>query len=81
MSIHPSSTPHTTGYARKLLADNIVRLRALRGYSQEALAHEAGLHRTFVAHVERRARNASVDNIEKIAVALGVGVRDLFSEK
>lgn len=52
--------------------------RAARGWSQEALAFEAGLHRTFVAHVERQARNISVDNIERIAVALGVPVADLF---
>ncbi|WP_308506880.1 helix-turn-helix domain-containing protein [Pseudoduganella plicata] len=36
------------------------------------LAFEAGLHRTFIAHVERRARNVSLDNVEKIARALGV---------
>jgi len=33
---------------------------------------EAGLHRTFVAHVERGARNISLDNIEKLAIVLGV---------
>ena len=65
--------------ARELLAQNVVKLRALRGFSQEALAYEAGLHRTFIAHVERMARNASIDNVEKIALALGVGVADLFS--
>jgi transcriptional regulator with XRE-family HTH domain len=33
---------------------------------------EAGLHRTFVAHVERGARNISLDNIEKLAIVFGV---------
>lgn len=64
--------------ARALLAANLVRLRKERGWSQEDLAHEAGLHRTFVAHVERQARNISLDNIERLAVALGVRVPELL---
>jgi transcriptional regulator with XRE-family HTH domain len=64
--------------ARALLAVNVLRLRNERGWSQEALAFEAGLHRTFIAHVERQARNISIDNIERIAVALGVHVADLL---
>ena len=66
--------------ARALLAKSVVRLRAERGLSQEALAFEAGLHRTFVAHVERQARNISLDNIERIAIALGVSIPELFRD-
>jgi len=65
--------------AREQLALNLIRLRAEKGWSQEALALESGLHRTFVAHVERLRRNASLDNIELMARALGVPVRDLFA--
>jgi transcriptional regulator with XRE-family HTH domain len=61
-----------------VLALNIIRLRGQAGWSQEALAFEAGLHRTFIAHVERQARNISLDNIERIAVALGVRVHELL---
>ncbi|HEY3430929.1 MAG TPA: helix-turn-helix transcriptional regulator [Rhodocyclaceae bacterium] len=64
--------------ARETLSRNIRSLRAARGWSQEALALEAGLHRTFVAHVERGARNISLNNIERIAVALSVPVSRLF---
>lgn len=64
--------------ARQVLAENIVALRHDRGWSQEALAFEAGLHRTFVAHVERRARNIALDNLERIAVALGVQSYELL---
>jgi transcriptional regulator with XRE-family HTH domain len=53
--------------AREALAINLIRLRGERGWSQEALAFEVGLHRTFVAHVERQARNISLDNVEKLA--------------
>lgn len=64
--------------ARETLSRNIRTLRADRGWSQEALALEAGLHRTFVAHVERGARNISLNNIERIALALCVPVSRLF---
>jgi len=64
--------------ARTLLALNMKRLRAERGWSQDALALEAGLDRTFIAHVERLRRNISLDNIEKIAIAFGVPIHELL---
>lgn len=66
------------GSARKVLAINLRILRAKRGWSQEDLALESGLHRTFVAHVEREARNLSIDNLEKLAKALDVPVHELL---
>jgi transcriptional regulator with XRE-family HTH domain len=78
MSLH-SNTPTSTGSpARAALAKNIIQLRNQLGWSQEALAFEAGLHRTFIAHVERQARNISLDNIERIAQALNVPVHTLL---
>lgn len=50
----------------------MVAMRRAKGLSQEALALEAGLHRTFIAHVERGVRNPALDNVERIALALGV---------
>ncbi len=76
MSAEPPLTSLPT--ARELLATNIVKLRGELGYSQEELAHEAGLHRTFVAHVERKARNISLDNVERLALALRVQVHELL---
>ncbi len=64
--------------ARELLAVNLVVLRRERGWSQEDLAAEAGLHRTFVAHVEGQNRNISLDNVEKLSAALGVCVHELL---
>ena len=70
--------PTKIGRARTALAENLVRLRRMRNFTQESLAFEAGLHRTFVAHLERRARNPSLDNIEKLAIVLGVEAYDLL---
>ncbi|HHV48720.1 MAG TPA: helix-turn-helix transcriptional regulator [Rhodocyclaceae bacterium] len=75
-----TTTVNTHVNIRDLLAANLKRLRAERGWSQEQLAHEAGLHRTFVAHVERKMRNISIDNIERLARALGVSPSALLAE-
>lgn len=70
-----AKTPHVpTESARMLLARNLRRLRAAKGWSQEDLALEADLHRTFVAHVERGARNISIDNVERLATAFDIPV-------
>lgn len=75
----PTAQSHQAASARELLALNVIRKRGELGWSQEALGFEAGLHRTFIAHVERQARNISLDNIEKIAMALGVQVHQLLA--
>ena len=58
--------------SRETLALNMIVLRQQRKWSQETLALEAGLHRTFIGHVERQARNISLDNIDRIAHAFGL---------
>jgi len=64
--------------ARQVLAENVVAYRHARGWSQEALAFEAGLHRTFIAHIERQARNIALDNLERLAAALGLQTYELL---
>ena len=49
------------------------------GLTQEALAERAGLHWTYVGSVERGERNVSIDNICRLAWALGVDVEELFA--
>jgi transcriptional regulator with XRE-family HTH domain len=59
-----------------LLTENSV----LRGLSQEALAHESGINRTYLSAVERAERNVSIDNIARIAKGLRVEPWTLLRE-
>jgi transcriptional regulator with XRE-family HTH domain len=57
------------------------RVREFRdqaGLSQERLALKAGLNRTYMGSVERGERNVSLDNIYRLAEALGVPAKDLL---
>jgi len=60
------------GPLRDVLATSMRRLRAKRGLSQLALAHEGGINRTYLSGIERSERNVSIDNIARIAGGLGV---------
>jgi transcriptional regulator with XRE-family HTH domain len=59
-------------------AVRIVELRKAKGWSQEKLAEEADLHRTYIGGIERALRNVSLHNIAKLARALGVPIAELF---
>ncbi len=65
---------------QQILADNLKRVRAERGYSQEKLAEIVDLHRTYISGIERGTRNVSLRNIEKIAQALDLSVVELLTE-
>jgi transcriptional regulator with XRE-family HTH domain len=56
----------------KRLGKNVRRLREEKGWSQEAFADEAGIHRTYVSDIERGARNPTIAVVEKLAKPLGV---------
>lgn len=63
--------------ARAVFARNLRIARRLRDISQEALALQTGLSRTYVSEVERGERNVSIDNMGLLADGLGVQLRDL----
>lgn len=65
--------------ARQRLAIQLRERRKEIGISQEALADLAGLHRTYVGSIERCERNVSIDNIEKLAIALSTDIADLLA--
>ena len=62
------------------LGKRIRALRRLTGLSQEKMAVKAGLDRTYYAGIERGERNPSVKQLAKIAAALEVPIRALFTE-
>jgi transcriptional regulator with XRE-family HTH domain len=55
----------------------IRELRNARKLSQEALAAECGLDRTYISGIERGKRNVSLRNIEVIAQAFGISISEL----
>ncbi|MEQ8441227.1 MAG: helix-turn-helix transcriptional regulator [Alphaproteobacteria bacterium] len=55
---------------RMRVGKNVQRLRKAKGWSQEELAFECGLHRTYISGVERGIRNPTVTVLEKIATSL-----------
>lgn len=52
--------------------------RLKKKLSQEKLAELANLHRTYISQIESGKRNIALKNIEKIAEALDIEVKELF---
>lgn len=65
---------------RELISWNMRRLRGEKGISQERLANEAGVDRTYVSRLERMKENPSIGILEKIANTLGAHVSELLRE-
>ena len=63
---------------RRLVAANLRDRRKTLQMSQEAVALEAGFHRTFIGHVERGETNISIDNLERLALALKISAHELL---
>ena len=62
----------------QVFSKNLRKYRNESGLSQEAFANKAGLHRTYITALERGKRSVALDNIEKIADALGIDAYLLF---
>jgi transcriptional regulator with XRE-family HTH domain len=73
MSYKPSETEFL-----KKLGLRIRTIREEKGFSQEKLSFECGLHRTYISSVERGKRNIAVINLRKIADALGIPITHFF---
>lgn len=65
----------------KVFADNVRYYRTQSGLSQEAFAEKCGLHRTYISAVECYHRSISLENIQRIADALGIETYKLFMEE
>ena len=66
---------------KAVVGRNVKQYREAKGLSQEQLAFEADLHRTYVSGVERGVRNPTVLIVAKLAVALGVEPSKLLELK
>lgn len=64
--------------AQALVAWNLRRLRVRRGLSQENLAVDAGIDRTYVSRLERSLENPTVGVLEQLADALNSGIVEFF---
>ena len=53
-------------------------LRIKKGVSQEHLALDAGIDRTYVVHIEKGDRNVSIEVVEKIAKYFQIPISELF---
>lgn len=58
--------------------ERVREIRKEKGLSQEELAHKADLHRTYIGMIERAEKNITLLNIEKIANALEVSIKELI---
>lgn len=66
-------------FARRAVFGGRVRgFRIQQGMSQEELAHLSELDRSYVGGIERGERNVGLDNIYRLADALGIGPAELF---
>jgi transcriptional regulator with XRE-family HTH domain len=64
--------------AQQLVAHNIRKLRVRRGLSQESLAVDAGIDRTYVSRLERGIENPTVAVLERLAAALQSDIGAFF---
>lgn len=64
----------------RVFGANVKKYRTQTGLSQEAFAEKCGLHRTYISAVECYRRSISLENIQRIADALGIETYKLFLE-
>ena len=56
----------------RVFGSNLKRYRTALGLSQEAFAEKCGLHRTYISAIECYRRSIALENVQRIADALGV---------
>ena len=64
----------------EIFGRNVQKYRKGKDISQEKLAEIAGVHRTYVGMIERAEKNITLRNMEKIANALNVKIKDLLEK-
>lgn len=65
----------------RVFGENLKKYRVQAGLSQEAFACKCGLHRTYISAVECFRRSIALENVQRIADALGIETYKLFIEE
>ena len=63
---------------QKAFGNRLRELRQEQCLTQEELAHQAGLNRTYIGDIERGEKNITLGSMNKLAKALGIKLRDFF---
>ena len=66
---------------RKVIGDNLRRIRKARGWSQERLSDKAVLDQDYVGRVERGQVNVSIDTLARLGKALGVEIIEFLKKE
>lgn len=72
--------PRRDNGVAKAFGRRIRRLRTSNGWSQQRLAAESGMHRTYIWGIERGTRNPSLRHLARLAAALSITLQALFKE-
>lgn len=65
----------------KVFGNNLKKYRTAMGLSQEAFADKCAMHRTYISAIECHRRSISLENIQRIADALGIETYRLFIDE
>ncbi|MGC4394289.1 helix-turn-helix domain-containing protein [Hydrogenophaga sp. T2] len=76
----PAARQASATSIEQVLASNLQSARKERQMTQEALAQRSGISRPVIAHIERQARNPSLQTLARLAAALDLSVEGLLSK-
>ena len=68
-------------HIREVFARNLRKVRHAKGLSQEALAYEADVDRTYISALERGVYSATIDMVDKLAMVLNVEASALLQRQ
>jgi transcriptional regulator with XRE-family HTH domain len=63
----------------KIVRSNLYKMRKKKDLTQEKLAAKASLHRAYIGQVERGEKKIGLTNLQKLAIALDVGITEFFN--
>ncbi len=66
---------------RELVGRNVRRIRVAKGVSQERLAFDSGVDRSYLGGVERGEENPTVDTLDRLAATLAVPLKEFFADQ